>query len=175
MRMCTGKLKSCRGRLSSRGARSQRSIAIRRPLHGGQRLLMLGIYSGKEQHRFSAASNGKGSAPCARRIGLILELLSLLVFCVKLLLNVLAQRSEFLPLIAQLPLTPILAKGLERPSARRAGSKIGHNSSCADCDQQFCSRRTLVKQTVATDTCRKHYGLGSLFMSFKEEVSAKSG
>lgn len=57
------------------------------PLHGGQRLLMLGIYSGKEQHRFSAASNGKGSAPCARRIGLILDLLSLLDFCVKLSSN----------------------------------------------------------------------------------------
>ena len=72
--------------------------------------MMLGIYSRKEQHMFSAASNRKVSAPCASRIGLILELLSLLVFRVKLLLNVLAQRSEFLPLKMQLSFTPILAK-----------------------------------------------------------------
>jgi hypothetical protein len=82
--MCADKLKSRRSCLSSQGARSLRSIAIRRPLHGGQRLLMLGIYSGKEQHRFAAASNRKGSAPCARRIGPILDFLSLLNFCVKL-------------------------------------------------------------------------------------------
>jgi len=50
------------------------------------------------------------------------------------------------------------------------------NSGFTDSNQEISLATSTcpVKQSVATNTCRKYYGLGTLLMSFKEEVSAKS-
>jgi hypothetical protein len=105
-----GQTKQVAAAASIREERDRTFMAIRRLPHRGQLLRMSGIYTREEQHKFSAATNRKGGAPCARRIGLILELLSLIAVCVKVTLNRLTQLS----------FKPILAKAFGMASTKRA-------------------------------------------------------
>jgi len=80
---------------------------------------MSGIHTREGQHRFSAATNRKGSSPCARRIGLILELLSPFISYVKLLLKALTLRKSILAANGTADDYADLGQGAEKPSSMR--------------------------------------------------------